>query len=89
MMPELPPKPMEAKDFLPKTPKPAYRTTMSERLRVWAINFSTLHQRLMARYLRKRGWVAFYLEKEHRQCDSKCCWLRLYEDGEKHNSKLP
>lgn len=40
----------------------------------------------MALYLRNRGWVAFYLDKEHRECGDgeliNGCWLRLYEETE-------
>ena len=34
---------------------------------------------LMSLYLRKMGWVAFYLEEEARVCDNETCWLRLYQ----------
>jgi len=45
-------------------------------------NVLTFHHRIMARFLRKRGWVVFYLEKRSRICDHKAgtCWLHLYED---------
>ena len=35
-------------------------------------------EQTMMRYLRKRGWVVFYLEEEHRWCND-MCWLKLYE----------
>ena len=34
--------------------------------------------RLMARYLRKNNWVAFYLDPMYRECKG-TCWLKLYE----------
>lgn len=44
-------------------------------------------QQWMMSYLRKRGWVVFYLEKEHRTCSNTTCFLNLYdailEDEEK------
>lgn len=37
------------------------------------------HHRIMMRYLRKRGWVVFYLEEQYRkQCKNNECWLNLY-----------
>jgi hypothetical protein len=33
----------------------------------------------MVRFLRRRGWVVFYLEKDQRVCKGKFCWLKLYE----------
>ena len=49
-------------------------------------NIRTVHQRILARYLRRRGWVVFYLEPTIRRCDPKYaaagCWLALYEEGE-------
>lgn len=45
----------------------------------WLENARTFHHRMMANYLKKRGWVAFYLEKQTRTCDKDCCWLELYE----------
>ena len=41
-------------------------------------NASSAHHRLLARYLRKRGWVVFYLDSERRTCKGGC-WLTLYE----------
>ena len=44
----------------------------------------------MMNYLRKRGWVVFYLEKQHRECKD-MCWLKLYqqeEDKESNEIKL-
>ena len=50
-----------------------------EKLKVFLRNMKTFHQRIMMRYLRKRGWVVFYLEPKHRTCGHDCCWLKLYE----------
>ena len=50
-----------------------------DKIRVFLHNFLRLHHRLMMRYLRKRGWVVFYLESEHRKCNGGTCWLSLYE----------
>jgi len=52
---------------------------MKDRIRVFLFNLSRLPQRMMANHLRKRGWVAFYLEKEARKCNQGCCWLAIYE----------
>lgn len=41
-------------------------------------NLKTLHHRIMMRFLRKRGWVVFYLEPKARICND-MCWLKLYE----------
>jgi len=45
-------------------------------------------QQWMMEYLRKRGWVVFYLDKEHRTCSKDTCWLRLYEDGQNATNEL-
>lgn len=50
-----------------------------EKLKVFLTNLKTFHQRIMMGYLRKRGWVVFYLEPKFRKCDGECCWLKLYE----------
>jgi len=44
-------------------------------------NLKTFHHRIMMRYLRKRGWVVFYLPKENRECTDGLCWLKLYQEG--------
>lgn len=41
-------------------------------------NAKSFHHRLMMNYLRKRGWVVFYLEEEARECKN-MCWLKLYK----------
>ena len=46
-------------------------------------NASSSHHRLMANYLKRRGWVAFYLEEQSRQCvDHQGCWMNLYNQSE-------
>ena len=62
--------------------------TMVERTDFWhwlTHNASSAHHRFMARYLRRRGWVCFYLEPQARQCSHgpSGCWLELYEAGER------
>ena len=42
-------------------------------------NLKTFHHRIMMRFLRKRGWVVFYLEPKARVCNG-MCWLKLYEN---------
>jgi len=47
----------------------------------------TLSQQ-MAYYLRRRGWVVFYLEDKHRHCRDGMCWLKLYQSEEGNKDKL-
>lgn len=47
---------------------------------IWA-NVLNAPNRWMANYLRRRGWVVFYLDKQARECRGGC-WLQLYEEGE-------
>jgi len=54
-------------------------------LTVFISNASRFHHRLMARFLRRRGWVAFYLEPEARKCCDDFCWLKLYESEQAKN----
>ena len=51
---------------------------MKERIKLWFTNLPSLHHRIMARYLRRRDWVVFYLEPKYRKCNGNC-WLELYE----------
>lgn len=56
-------------------------------------NLLTFHQRLMARFLERRGWCVFYLEPQARKCviPGKAignCWLHLYE-AERQKNKYP
>lgn len=43
-------------------------------------------QQFMMRYLRKRGWVVFYLEERARKCVGETCWLHLYQDQLKRDN---
>ena len=52
------------------------------KLTVWMKNLPSFHHRIMARYLRKRNWVVFYLEPKDRVCIKDHCWLKLYESEE-------
>ena len=49
-----------------------------KKIKTWLINLPTFHHRIMMRYLRKRGWVVFYLEENARACKG-VCWLDLYK----------
>ena len=40
-------------------------------------------QQLMMRFLRRRGWVVFYLDEQARSCKSGTCWLQLYQEQER------
>ena len=54
-------------------------------------NVVTTPNRWMAYWLRRRGWVCFYLDEQARHCyvdeqtrhGSATCWLALYQEGEK------
>lgn len=50
-----------------------------DKLKTFLRNLKSVHHRIMMRYLRKRNWVVFYLEPEHRKCCEGTCWLKLYE----------
>lgn len=55
-------------------------------------NVFTTHQRWMARFLSRRGWVCFYLETSNRHCNlghrtRDGCWLDLYQQGETYESR--
>jgi hypothetical protein len=52
---------------------------MSEYLLVWIRNNLHLHERLMAWYLRRSGWVVFYLDERSRECNQGTCWMKLYQ----------
>lgn len=49
-------------------------------MKVFLHNLFRYHHRVMAKYLRKRNWVVFYLEPKYRECNEHTCWLKLYED---------
>ncbi len=57
-------------------------------MRINIKNLKTFHHRLMMRYLRKRGWVVFYLENSARVCPGDFCWLNIYnqEQGREDNN---
>lgn len=50
---------------------------------IWA-NVLNAPNRWMANYLRRRGWVVFYLDKQSRMCQGArgFCWLYEYEESE-------
>ena len=53
-------------------------------------NVITTPERWMARFLRNRGWVVFYLDPHARLCSSlDCCWMRLYESGQATREDKP
>ena len=54
---------------------------MLEKIQVWFRNASIVHHVAMAKFLRRRGWVVFYLDEANRECKKGSCWLRLYKDG--------
>lgn len=39
-----------------------------------------IFDRILMKYLRKRGWVVFWLETKYRKCNKGSCWLKLYEE---------
>ncbi len=52
---------------------------MRGKIATWVENAKTFHHRIMMRYLRRRGWIVFYLEGEARSCND-MCWIKLYKD---------
>lgn len=48
----------------------------------------TWHHRLLARYLRRRGWVVFSLDEPARHCLPGMCWLRLYQESERRGDSV-
>jgi hypothetical protein len=58
-----------------------------EVIHVWFKNLRHVHERIMVRYLRKKGWVVFWLDKESRVCNEGTCWLQLYEDAMKYEEE--
>lgn len=47
---------------------------------IWQ-NLVTTPNRWMASWLRRRGWVCFYLDEPARRCGPGGCWLQLYEQS--------
>ena len=50
-----------------------------DKIKTFLENLRTVHHRIMMRFLRKRGWVVFYLEPKTRACNG-ICWLKTYEN---------
>lgn len=48
----------------------------------WWSNAKNFHHRVMMRFLKKRGWVVFYLAEQHRVCSNPSCWINLYNDAQ-------
>ena len=46
---------------------------------IWS-NVWSAPNRWLAYYLRRQGWVVFYLDPQARACNT-VCWLSLYEEG--------
>ena len=43
-------------------------------------------EQLLMRYLRKRGWVVFYLDEVSRNCcNGSVCWMELYNSEMKRS----
>ena len=66
--------------------------TKVEDTKMWFRNARMFYERIMMRYLRKRGWVVFWLDKENRSCSGggNTCWLKLYNEEltkEKNNDE--
>jgi len=69
---------------------PPCRNNRTEKFKVWVANSRSFHHRLMAHFLRKRGWVVFYLEEQARKCGPGLdCWLALYQASEKRENERP
>jgi hypothetical protein len=58
-------------------------------------NIKTAPNRWMAYWLRRQGWVCFYLEERARHCGthkghfgSSVCWLALYQEGERRGREV-
>jgi hypothetical protein len=49
-------------------------------------NLQNWFEYLLAGYLRKHNWVAFYLDPEARECKD-MCWLHLYGERMKKGIK--
>ena len=53
---------------------------MKEKIYCFLNNAKTFHHRIMARFLKKRKWVVFYLSPELRDCKDGQCWMKLATD---------
>jgi hypothetical protein len=68
-------------------PPATRKSPLAEWLFVMLQNTRHIHERWMARFLERRGWVVFYLEEYARNCPSQgACWLELYQSGRKSGS---
>jgi len=52
-------------------------------------NLRTTPNRWMAAWLRRRGWVCFYLDEQARSCRGEWCWLALYQAEEERKIYRP
>jgi hypothetical protein len=50
-------------------------------------NVRTAPNRWVAAWLRRRGWVCFYLDEAARHCGPGGCWLQLYREIEARERK--
>ena len=58
-----------------------------DKLLVWLRNATHFHERMMMRFLQKRGWVVFYLMPDDvRICRGDTCWMKLYQQNKPINS---
>ena len=70
-------------------PAPQNKPLLRERIRVWLRNLPSTPQRIAANWLRRRGWVCFYLEPQYRHCRGGGCWMSLYEQSARENPDQP
>jgi len=52
----------------------------------WWNNVVTTPNRWMAYWLRRRGWVCFYLDEPARECRA-VCWMQEYQRSERKESR--
>lgn len=57
------------------------------RLLIWLRNATHFHERMMMRFLRKRGWIVFYLDEQSRVCRGNTCWIKLYQQTTEYGVK--
>jgi hypothetical protein len=63
------------------------KSYMNNKIKLWFSNLPTLFQRILAEYLKKRGWVVFFLVEDARFCTKDTCWLRVYLQNESRKNK--
>ncbi len=56
------------------------------RIQAFLKNLPGLPERLMAKYLKKKGWTVFWLD-ENIDCKNKHCWLQIYRESEARDAK--